>query len=242
MTPQLTHRFAAGLLAFTTLTTSCAGSYAPIRPTRIATYISSPASGPVDMGYQFDALRLGGSNKKYVKKEAKRGYHVAAIRVTNNWDRELNFSRDLVLQYGDRPIVPVPAAIAAQDMKQGVAIYLLYLLLNFNIGGTTDARTGATTGGTILPTGPFVAGGNMLGASIANTNMRKEFEAFDLTNRTIKPGETVYGIISVREMAVAPMRLVLRGDTPPPPAPAAALPAAPTSAPTSAPASAPAPR
>ena len=127
-------------------------------------------------------------------------------------------------------------------MKQGAAIYLLYLLLNINIGGTRDVQTGVTTGGTFLPTGLFIAGGNILGASLANGNMRKEFEAFDLTNRTIKPGETVYGIISLRETTVAPIRLVLRGDTPPPAAPAvpaAALPAAPANTP--APASTPAP-
>lgn len=208
-----------------TLATSCAGSYTPIRPDRVATYQSSAANAPVDFAYQFDALRLRG-NKKYVKKEAKRGYHVAAVRVTNRTGRDLNFSRDLVLQYGDRPITPVAGTIAAHDMKQGVAIYLLYLLLNFNVGGTTDARTGATTGATYLPTGPFIAGGNMLGAGLANKNLRKEFETFDLTNRTIKPGETVYGILSLRETAVAPMRLELRPGTEstyvPAPAPAAA--------------------
>jgi len=107
----------------------------------------------------------------------------------------------------------VAGTIAAHDLKQGVAIYLLYLLLNFNVGGTTDARTGATSGGTYLPTGPFIAGGNMLGAGLANGNLRKEFETFDLTNRTIKPGETVYGILSLRETAVAPMRLELRPGT-----------------------------
>ena len=199
-------------LGLLTLATSCAGSYAPIRPDRIATYQASAAHAPVDFSYQFDALRLHG-NKKYVKKEARRGYHVAAVRVTNNSGRELNFSRDLNLVYGDRPIVPVAGTAAAQDMKQGVAIYLLYLLLNFNVGGTRDARTGATTGGTFIPTGPFIAGGNMLGASQANRNMRREFEEFDLTNRTIKPGETVYGIMSLRETSVAPMRLDLRPST-----------------------------
>ena len=85
-------------------------------PQQIATFTSSPTVGPVDMGYQFDALHLGGSNKKYVKKEIKRGYHVAAVRVTNNWDRELNFSRDLVLQSGERPAIPVPATAAAHDL------------------------------------------------------------------------------------------------------------------------------
>ena len=201
----------AGLLL---LTAGCAGSYTPIRPDRVATYQASSANAPVDFGYQFDALRLNGRNKKYRKHEAKKGYHVAAVRVTNNSGRELNFSRDLVLQYGDRPITPVAAPIAAKDLKQGVAIYLLYLLLNVNLSSTTTTNGYVTqSNNTFLPTGPFIAGGNMLGASLANGNMRKEFQAFDLTNRTIKPGETVYGILSLRETAVAPMRLELRPGT-----------------------------
>ncbi|WP_310395113.1 hypothetical protein [Hymenobacter sp.] len=236
MNLRFTHLCAAGLLAFTT---GCAGSYSLIRPDKITTYTASQSSGPVDLAYQFDALRLGGRNKKYQKKEAKKGYHVAAVRVTNNWDREVNFTRDLSLIYGDRPILPVSSAIAAQDLKQGVPIYLLYLLLNLNVGGTTDARTGATTGGTFIPTGPLIAGGNMLVAGGANTNLRKEFAAFDLTNRTLKPGETVYGIISLRETAVAPLRLEMRTASPPQAqAPAAALPM-PAAAPAVAPAAAP---
>jgi hypothetical protein len=232
MTQRLNTFCAVGLLA---LATSCAGSYAPIRPKLITSYIATPPSGPVSFAYQFDALRLGGPNKKYVKKEMKNGYHVVAVRVTNNWDREINFSRDLTLLYGDRPIMPVPAAIAAHDLRQGVAIYLLYLLGNVQVGGTTDVRTGATTGGTFLPTGLFLAGGNILGASSANGNMRKELETNDLTNRNIEPGETVYGIISLRETSVAPLRVEFRANTPPPAAPAATLPA-PAATPATAPA------
>ena len=220
MTPHFTPLCAASLLA---LTTGCAGSYAPIRPDKVATFVSSPTSGPVEMAYQFDALRLGGKNKKYAKYETKRGYRVVAVRVTNKWDREVNFSRDLTLLYGDRPVSPIAGTTAARDLKQGVAIYLLYLLVNPRVGATTDVRTGATTGGTTLPLGPFIAGGNMLGASGANASLRKEFEAYDLTNRTLKPGETVYGILSLRETAVAPLRLEMRAATPPP-APAAAMP------------------
>jgi hypothetical protein len=140
--------------------------------------------------------------------------------------------------YGDRPITPIPNTIAAQDIKQGVAIYLLYLLLNPRLGGTTDTRTGAITGGTVLPLGPFIAGGNMLGAGGANTNMRKEFAAYDLTNRTLKPGETVYGIVSLRETAVAPLRVEMRANAAPQP-PAALIPV-PAAAPAAAPAATPA--
>jgi len=228
MNQRFTTLLAAGTLAFTT---GCAGSYSLIRPNTISTYTQSPSSGPVEMGYQFDALRYNGRNKKYVKKEAKFGYHVVAVRVTNNWDRDINFSRDLNLLYGDRSIAPVPATIAARDLRQGVPIYLLYLLANIVVGGTTDARTGVTTGGTFLPTGPLIAGGNMLVASGANENLRKELAAYDLTNRTLKPGETAYGILSLRETLVAPMRLEFRNATPPPTAPAAALPLAPAATP-----------
>jgi hypothetical protein len=117
-----------------------------------------------------------------------------------------------------------------------VAIYLLYLLLNFQIGGTStyNPNTGqtTTTGGTFLPTGPFIAGGNMLGASAANKNLRMEFAKYDLTNKVIRPGETVYGIVALREMNVAPLKLTLRNS-------AAAVPATPV-APATSPAAAPA--
>lgn len=230
MNPRFTHLCTVGLLALATgLTTGCAGSYTRIQPQRIATYISSPSSGPVAMAYQYDVLRLNGGNKKYLKKETKRGYRVAAVRVTNNWDRDVNFSNDLTLLLGDRPITPIPGVIAARDMRQGVAIYLLYLLVNPTIGAKTDPMTGKISGGTTLPLGPFIAGGNMLAAGSANGNMRKEFAAYDLTNRTLKPGETVYGIVSLRELSVAPLRVELRSGTYPAP-PAAALPAAPPAA------------
>jgi hypothetical protein len=224
MNKRFTHFCATGILA---LTTSCAGTYTLIHPKTISSYTPSQSTGPVSMEYQFDALRLRRGNKKYIKKETKFGYRVAAVRLTNNGDREVNFTRDLNLYLGDRPIVPTSSAIAAHDLRQGVAIYLLYLLGNVTVGGTYDPRTNTTSGGTFLPTGVLIAGGNMLGAGSANGNLRKEFEAYDLTNRTIKPGETVYGIVSLRETSVAPLRVELRNSTPvppPPTPPAAAMP------------------
>lgn len=227
MKQHFTTLCAAGLLA---CTTGCAGSYSLIQPKNIPSYTVSQSTGPVSLAYQFDALRLTGRNKKYVKKESKFGYRVVAVRLTNNWDREVNISRDLTLYCGDRSVTPVPGTIAARDLRQGVAIYLLYLLANVQIGGTIDARTGATTGSTFLPTGIFIAGGNMLVASGANGNLRKEFEAYDLTNRTLKPGETVYGILSLRETTVAPLRFEFHNNAPFPTPSAATLPTTPAPA------------
>jgi hypothetical protein len=226
----ITRSLAAFLTSCTLLSSGCAGSYTPIKPDRIATYQSSPVKTPVQLDYQFDALRLRGRNKKYVKKELKHGYHVVAVRVTNTTGAEINFSRDVTLYYGDRPVVPVAGGLAAHDMKQGVAIYLLYVLLN-----PTLTRTSSTNGyvtnqeSNTYYIGPFIAGGNMLGASMANSNFRRELEQYDLTNRSIRPGETVYGLVCLREANVAPLRLELRSvaanSTPVAPFPAALPPA-----------------
>jgi hypothetical protein len=213
MKQQVTRSLAAFLTGCTLLSSGCAGSYTPIRPDRLATYQASSATAPLQLGYQFDALRAHGNNKKYVKKEQKKGYHVVAVQLKNNTGAEVNFSRDAVLYYGDRQVVPVAANIAAQDMKQGVAIYLLYLLLNVTVGSSTTTNSygqTTTTNGTTFYTGPFIAGGNMLGASLANKNFRRELQQYDLTNRNIAPGETVYGLVSLRESNVAPLRIELR--------------------------------
>ncbi|MET4107223.1 hypothetical protein [Hymenobacter sp. UYP22] len=210
MRKQFTRLAAAAAVAATI--SSCAGSYHAIRPDRLGNYQAATQAGaPVEFEYRYSALLANGANKKYVKKERKQGYQVVAVKVKNNTSTDLNFSRDLELTFGDRPIIPVPSVQAASDLKQGVAIYLLYVLLNFNVGSTSSVNgTVVQDNTTFIPTGPFIAGGNMLGASMANKNMRNEFARFDLTNKVIRPGETVYGIVPIREMNVAPLKLVLR--------------------------------
>ncbi len=223
MKQQVTRSLAAFLTSCTLLGSGCAGSYTSIRPDRIATYQSSQVGAPLQFSYQFDALRSNGRNKKYVKKEQKKGYHVVAVQIKNTTGTEINFSRDAVLYYGDRQVVPVAGGIAAHDMKQGVAIYLLYVLLNPTLTKTSSTNGYLTTQeSNTYYIGPFIAGGNMLGASIANGNFRRELEQYDLTNRNIRPGETVCGLVCLRETSVAPLRLELRSvatTTPQPNAP-----------------------
>lgn len=215
--------FVAALTAAASLT-NCAGSYHAIRPERITSYQNAtPAGAPVEFSYRYSALLSTGPNKKYIKKERQRGYQVVAVQVKNNTNADLNFSRDLELTFGDRPIMPVPGVQAANDMKQGVAIYLLYLLLNFQVGSVTTMNGQIVKDNrAFLPTGPFIAGGNMLGASAANKNMRNEFVKYDLTNKVLRPGETVYGILPIRETNVAPLKLTLRGTASASPAPSPA--------------------
>jgi hypothetical protein len=239
MQKVFTRSLAVGLIVSTLLGSGCAASYTPIHPEHIATYQSSPTGAPLQFSYQYDALRQRGRNKKYAKKELKHNYHVVAVRITNTTASEINFSRDAVLYCGDRPVQPVAAQIAAQDMKQGVWIYLLYVLLNPTFTKTTTTNGYVTSSeSSTYYIGPFIAGGNILGASLANNNFRRDLENNDLINRNIRPGETVYGLISLREPTVAPLRLELRtvaSTTPasaPAPAPATAPALPPASSPT----------
>lgn len=235
MHKSFTRQLAAPLVACTLLGSGCAGSYTAIRPDRIATYQSvATPTAPLQFSYQYDALSLRGHNKKYVKKERKKGYHVVAVQVRNNTSTDVNFSRDAVLYYGDRPITPVAGGIAAHDMKQGVAIYALYVLLNptYSSYTTTNGRV-TNDNSTTFYIGPFIAAGNAIGAALANKNFRTELEAYDLTNRVIHPGETVAGVVCLREANVAPLRLELRtvAATSPAPAMPSAQPFAPSSLP-----------
>ncbi len=203
----------AAIASAATLLSGCAGSYHAIQPERLTSYQSVTATGaPIDFSYRYSALLANGANKKYVKKERKRGYQIVAVQLRNNTVADLNFSRDLELTFADRPVQPVSSLQASEDLKQGVAIYLLYVLGIGQVGGTYDPSTRQTTGGTILPWGPVVAGGNMLGASAANKNMRNEFARYDLTNKVLRPGETVYGIVALRETGVAPLKINFRNS------------------------------
>ncbi|RFP66035.1 hypothetical protein D0N36_06085 [Hymenobacter lapidiphilus] len=217
----------AAVLSAAVLLSGCAGGYHAIQPERITSYQpAGPAGAAVDFSYRYSALLTNGANKKYVKKERKRGYQIVAVQLRNNTANEFNFSRDLELTFGDRPIQPVSSMQASQDLKQGVAIYLLYVLLNFNVGTYTTVNGQITEDNrTFIPTGPFIAGGNMLGASAANKNMRNELARYDLTNKVLQPGETVYGIVALRETNVAPLKLTLRNSaaTAPATAPAPAV-------------------
>ena len=77
----------------------------------------------------------------------------------------------------------------------------------------------------------------MVGAGMANANLRKEFMQYDIANKVIRPGETVFGIISLRETNVAPLNLSLRNQaaTTSPPAQPAATPVAPQPSPANSP-------
>ena len=185
---------------------SCASSYNAIRPTSLY-YAEGVNYDGVRFSYQYDVLKQVG-NRKYAKKEDKKGVQVVAVKLTNHTGRSLNFREDISVLSGGVPIGLMQPEIVTQQVKQNVPIYSLYLLLSFISVNTYNQYGGVESSTPVgLFIGPPVAVGNMVVAGSANGNFKKELLANNLLNRTIADGETVYGLISIGDNGYRPLSL-----------------------------------
>ncbi|HMG92839.1 MAG TPA: hypothetical protein VK589_22435 [Chryseolinea sp.] len=170
---------------------SCARSYRPVLVGNL-NYESSANWENVEMRYKYDVLRQSG-NKKYAKKEIAKNIRVIAVQFTNMSDRPVNFSEDVVIYSGSRIIIPLPPELAKKGLKQIAPLHLLWCLLWVNIS-TCD---GYDCSSTLLPVGPAIGLFNMLKASGANKNLLAELTRYNMLNKTIDPGETLNGLITI---------------------------------------------
>jgi hypothetical protein len=191
----------SSLLVFALLLNSCASGYKKINP-RTLSYNSKNTENNVTLEYKYELL-----HRKYKKNETKNGIKLIAIKITNNTEKDLSFGQDFRLTYENNNALSLIATDRLfKDLKQSPASYLWYLLLapvRFYSGTTTtqNGNTTETKSANSFPIGfilaPGIAGGNMLVAGSANKNLKNELMEFDLLNKKIKKGETVYGLIGV---------------------------------------------
>lgn len=189
----------SSLLLFAILLNSCASGYKKINPQTI-NYVSRSIESNILLEYKYDLLE-----KKYKKKETKNNIKLIAVKITNNTEKDIIFGQDFKLSYENgNEVSVIETEKLFKTIKQSPASYLWYLLLSpiQFYSGTTTTSNGSYTEtkpantfpvGLIL--GPGLAGGNMIAASSANKNFKKELLEFDLNGKTIKKGETVYGLI-----------------------------------------------
>ena len=178
--------------------TNCASGYKMIAPKAI-NYISQNENDGVKLEYKYDLL-----DKKYEKKELKKGVKLVAVKITNNSGKDLMFGRDAKLTYENGTEVYVMENEKAfKTLKQSPASYLWYLLLTPVNLYTTETNsngfqeeTSSTPIGLIL--GPGLAGGNMIAAGSANKKFKEEMLEYNVNGTIIKDGETKYGLIGIK--------------------------------------------
>lgn len=171
-------------------------------------YYSSNEKDNVKLEYKYNVLE-----KKYLKKELKNGIRLAAVKITNNSQKDYIFGKDLQITYSNGNHVNIMESDKVFiRLKQGVPIYALYLLLtpmNFyttetNSNGFQEETSSTPIG---LVVGPGLAAGNMIAAGSANKNFKTELLEYNLLGKTIKAGNTVYGIIGINSSSSEALNL-----------------------------------
>lgn len=193
-------------IAISTLA-SCASGYKMIEPKSI-NYYSTNETKNVKLEYKYDLL-----DKKYAKKELKRGVKLVAIKITNNSEKDIMFGRDTKLTYENgSEIFVMENEKVFKTLKQSPASYLWYLLLTPMSLYTTETNSNGfqeTTSSTPigLVVGPGLAGGNMIAAGSANKKFKTEMLEYNINGTLIKKGETRYGLIGIKSDSFDSLKL-----------------------------------
>jgi hypothetical protein len=186
---------------------SCAASYKPIEPSRLNYTRYSDTS---NFSYKYDVLILSG-NRKFAKKEFLTQIRIVAVKITNNTGRPLKYGVNYNIYSGNKmaDILPVPEI--TNHIRETVPTYLLYLLFTpTKLTVSTQTSQSSFPIGLIL--GPALTGINVGTAASANKHFKMELEEYDILDREIKVGETVYGLIGVQLEGFDPLYLKMKDD------------------------------
>jgi hypothetical protein len=190
--------------------TSCASAYKKIEPKTI-NYLSTNSENGIKLEYKYDLLQ-----KKYEKKEKRKGVKLVAVKITNESEKDVMFGREVKLTYENGTDVEIiENEKVFKALKQSPATYLFYLLLtpaNFYTTKSTYSSTGYEEDTSSFPIGlilgPGLAGGNMIAASSANADFKSELLVYNINGLLIKAGETKYGLIGIKSHSFAALKIV----------------------------------
>jgi hypothetical protein len=178
------------LIAICLFLTSCASGYKKINPEMIR-YTSRNESNAVILEYKYDVLK-----RKYRKKEIKNSIKLVSVKITNFTDQDIVFGKNVYLAYENGNAVSLVESKTLYDItKQQPASYLWYLSTVTSVSTINTSMKSASPLGLII--GPTIASVNMIIASSANRNFKIELDSNNLTNKVIKQGETVHGLIGI---------------------------------------------
>ncbi|WP_347158557.1 hypothetical protein [Pontibacter chitinilyticus] len=201
---------ASFLVAAILCCTSCASSYHAVHPQSI-NYGAKVESNDIVLQYKYDVLAEAG-NKKYAKKEKQHFVQVVAVKITNNSDHVIDATNDLKFFAGQNQFAPIAPELAQRQLKQGVPIYLLYLLFTpMQLTTTTGGLNGVSPETNTFPLGVILGPGltlfNVVRASSANKLLLRDLQSYNIANRQLMPGETLYGLVTISNSGYNPITI-----------------------------------
>ncbi len=186
------------------LLTSCATSYKQIKPYKL-NYSGNSGTNEVEFSYQTNVLTTSG-NKKYANKENKNDISIVAVRIINNSSEEITLGKNASIQSNYAPVRLLSPTQITSKIKQNAGAYLLYLLLTpMELQVQVNDKIDTYNIGYVI--GPAISLLNIANASGANSAFGKELSEFSLLDKTIQPGETVYGLVGISNYSYSQLTL-----------------------------------
>ena len=184
------------LLLVILLLSSCASTYKQIIPSFV-NYNNDITENGIEMAFKYDVLKEVG-NKKYAKKEFKNDISLVVLEIV--------FGQNVTI-FSDNQIAElVDPSIVKKQLQQSILSYLPYLLLTpLRFEFQVNQISGRFNFGFLLGLG--LTGGNILVANSANKGFQRNIDAYDLRNKIIPAGETVYGIVGIRGRGFTPLSI-----------------------------------
>lgn len=171
------------LLLIVLLFSNCASFYHAVNPDKINFPPRSNAIEKIDLTYRYDVLKDAG-NKKYVNSEHKKNIKIIAVKLTNNTDSMVRISNDITFFCGGtkiRLLSPLETKTKIQQTWFAYGLYIVPCLI------------------TLAPLDILIFGGigagNMIVAGDANKKLLTELTRYDITNKELKKGESIIGLI-----------------------------------------------
>lgn len=181
------------LAIFTVLMSSCAAIYNPIEPSYLSYELAGNYNG-LKLSYRYGILAEL-NNKRYARKESKQKIKLVAVKIENTSNQTLVVGSDFNLISNGQAIEFIKSAEAYQKLKQKnwPALGFLLLALTPPVQTTNGASVADFPLGMVA--GPMLAAGNIFVAINANKQFQSELQSNTILGSTIKPQETIYGII-----------------------------------------------
>ncbi len=195
------------LLILVFLLAGCATGYKPINPQSIH-YPSYDLQNGINFSYKYDVLGEQG-NKKYAKKEVANEIRIVAVSLTNISDSAFNIGTQVDFFVGSKRVFLMDPMDVKNAIKQNMDQFLLYLLIS-GVYIKLDNGGGSKVYPVGLIFGPLLTLDNMVTAASANKKLLEELIRYNLSDKIIRKGETVYGIISFQGTGYDPVTIKLK--------------------------------
>lgn len=196
------------LLFVLAMTVGCASSYKPINPSNL--YLQTKIEDEdLSFSYEYDVLESMG-NKRYSKKELRSNLKIIAVKIQNKTNKNISVSDDIGFYVNNIEVRLLEPDQITPSLSQNTVSYLLYLLLT-PLKLITTESDGSTN---VFPLGYGLGPGltllNIVRSSSSNAAFKKEITDNNIIGKSILSGETLSGIIAIRDIGYAPLSIKIK--------------------------------